>query len=93
MLFINYEWIRISVVPKEKLQLDLDIGLTSGVSFGSFHNSLTVMGKNSDQLGRAAHSKDSVSRFHKREISHGPYQVVWPLPSNANKDDISAEFV
>ncbi|KAE9456019.1 hypothetical protein C3L33_12067, partial [Rhododendron williamsianum] len=49
----------------------------------------------SDQrpVGRAVRSKDSVSRFHKREISHGPYQVVWPLPSNANKDDISAEFV
>ncbi|XP_058208717.1 uncharacterized protein LOC131321786 [Rhododendron vialii] len=55
--------------------------------------SLTVMGKNSDQRGRAVHSKDSASGFHKREISHGPYQVVWPLPSNANKDDISAEFV
>ncbi|KAG5552090.1 hypothetical protein RHGRI_010245 [Rhododendron griersonianum] len=55
--------------------------------------SLTVMGKNSDRSGRAVCSKDSVSRFHKREISHGPYQVVWPLPSNANKDDISAEFV
>ncbi|KAG5552077.1 hypothetical protein RHGRI_010236 [Rhododendron griersonianum] len=55
--------------------------------------SLTVMGKNSDQSGRAVRSKDSVSRFHKREISHGPYQAVWPLRSNANKDDISAEFV
>lgn len=54
---------------------------------------LTVTGKSSDQWVRAVSSKDKFSRYHKKEISHGPYQVVWPLPSNVNKDSISAEFV
>ena len=31
--------------------------------------------------------------YHKREISEGPYHVVWHLPSNNNKDVVSTEFV
>ncbi|EEF36490.1 small heat-shock protein, putative [Ricinus communis] len=50
---------------------------------------LTIMGKRSTQ----SWSNDSISAYHKREILQGPYQVVWPLPSNINKDRISAEFL
>ncbi|XP_019158889.1 PREDICTED: uncharacterized protein LOC109155718 [Ipomoea nil] len=35
---------------------------------------------------------DSVSAYHKRDILQGPYQLAWPLPSNVNKDSVSAEF-
>lgn len=38
-------------------------------------------------------SNDSFATYHKREISQGPYQVVWPLPAGANKDAVYAEFV
>ncbi|XP_057509834.1 uncharacterized protein LOC130792324 [Actinidia eriantha] len=54
---------------------------------------LTVMGTNSTRLWRVASANDRVSTYHKRDISQGPYQVVWQLPSIANKDSISAEFV
>ncbi|EYU31626.1 hypothetical protein ABFS82_13G040400 [Erythranthe guttata] len=30
--------------------------------------------------------------YHTREISEGPYRIVWPLPTNANKDNVSAEI-
>nr|GMD63912.1 putative small heat shock protein [Ipomoea batatas] len=36
---------------------------------------------------------DSVSAYHKRDILQGPYQLAWPLPSNVNKDSVSAEFL
>ncbi|THG16830.1 hypothetical protein TEA_003753 [Camellia sinensis var. sinensis] len=51
---------------------------------------LTVVAKNSNQCWRVASSNDT---YHKREISQGPYKVVWTLPSNLNKDGVSAEFV
>lgn len=35
---------------------------------------------------------NSVSAYHKRDILPGPYQLAWPLPSNVNKDSVSAEF-
>ncbi|XP_059452431.1 heat shock protein 16 [Corylus avellana] len=38
-------------------------------------------------------SNDSISTYHKREILQGPYQVVWPLPADVNKDSVSAEFL
>ncbi|KAI4325165.1 hypothetical protein MLD38_030585 [Melastoma candidum] len=34
---------------------------------------------------------DSILSFHKTEITRGPYEVVWPLPANANRDRVSAE--
>ncbi|XP_028113369.1 uncharacterized protein LOC114311431 [Camellia sinensis] len=51
---------------------------------------LTVVAKNSNQCWGVASSTDT---YHKREISQGPYKVVWTLPSNLNKDGVSAEFV
>ncbi|CAL5328520.1 unnamed protein product [Camellia sinensis] len=51
---------------------------------------LTVVAKNSNQCWRVASSNDT---YRKREISQGPYKVVWTLPSNLNKDGVSAEFV
>lgn len=34
----------------------------------------------------------SASSYHKQEISQGPYQVIWPLPTDANKENVSAEI-
>lgn len=36
---------------------------------------------------------DSTSAYLRREIVQGPYEVVWPLPVNVNKDSVSAEFM
>ncbi|XP_009799414.1 uncharacterized protein LOC107810043 [Nicotiana tabacum] len=56
--------------------------------------SLIVSGNRSAQWSKVATcSNDSVSSYHKREIVQGPYRVFWPLPTNANKDSVSAEFV
>ncbi|KAL3509049.1 hypothetical protein ACH5RR_028450 [Cinchona calisaya] len=38
-------------------------------------------------------SIDSISAYHRKEIAQGPYEIVWPLPDNVNKDNISAELV
>uniref|UniRef100_A0A5B6YJY7 SHSP domain-containing protein n=1 Tax=Davidia involucrata TaxID=16924 RepID=A0A5B6YJY7_DAVIN len=54
---------------------------------------LTVTGKRSTQWWKVESSNDSISAYHKREILQGPYQVVWPLPRNMNKDGVSAEFL
>ncbi|XVF14551.1 hypothetical protein REPUB_Repub09cG0071100 [Reevesia pubescens] len=56
---------------------------------------LTVTGQRSSQCWKLAAgcSNDSISAYHKREISQGPYQLVWPLPTNVNRDSISAEFL
>ncbi|XP_059664981.1 uncharacterized protein LOC132311200 [Cornus florida] len=55
---------------------------------------LTVAGKRSTQWWKVEScSNDLISAYHKREILQGPYQVVWPLPPNVNKDGVSAEFV
>ncbi|XVF60855.1 hypothetical protein PTKIN_Ptkin08bG0081600 [Pterospermum kingtungense] len=56
---------------------------------------LTVTGQRSSHCWKLAADcfNDSVSAYHKREISQGPYQVVWPLPTNVNSDSISAEFL
>ncbi|XP_009779651.2 uncharacterized protein [Nicotiana sylvestris] len=56
--------------------------------------SLIVSGNRSTQWSKVAtYSNGSVSSYHKREIVQGPYRVFWPLPTNANKDSVSAEFV
>ncbi|CAK7348154.1 unnamed protein product [Dovyalis caffra] len=50
---------------------------------------LIVMGKRSTKfwrIGAGGCSNDSISRYHKREILEGPYEVVWQLPSDGNKD-------
>ncbi|XP_021689581.2 22.7 kDa class IV heat shock protein isoform X2 [Hevea brasiliensis] len=51
---------------------------------------LLVMGKRSTQ---GCYLEKSISAYHKREILQGPYQVVWPLPSNVDRDSVSAEFL
>ncbi|MCD9560900.1 hypothetical protein HAX54_019723 [Datura stramonium] len=55
--------------------------------------SLIVSGSRSTQCKVASYLNDLVSAYHKKEIVQGPYRVFWPLPSNANKDRVSAEFV
>ncbi|KAK9153114.1 hypothetical protein Sjap_000594 [Stephania japonica] len=56
---------------------------------------LIVMGRRPTQWWRVAcGSEDFISRRRKEEDPNGrPYHVVWPLPSNVNKDGVSAEFV
>lgn len=55
---------------------------------------LIVTGNRATQWWKLAScSNDSISAYHKREILQGPYQVVWTLPANANKDRVSAQFV
>ncbi|XP_068666875.1 uncharacterized protein [Aristolochia californica] len=55
---------------------------------------LTVTGKRSSHWWKVANfSEDSHPKYLQREISRGPYQVVWPLPCDVNKDRVSAEFV
>ncbi|XP_065850941.1 uncharacterized protein [Euphorbia lathyris] len=49
---------------------------------------LRIMGKRCNEW-----SSESICAYHKREIIQGPYQVSWPLPSDANKDSVSAEFL
>ncbi|XP_078428245.1 uncharacterized protein LOC144700663 isoform X2 [Wolffia australiana] len=31
--------------------------------------------------------------YHQREILQGPYKLIWPLPSNVNRDSVSAELL
>ncbi|XP_074290077.1 uncharacterized protein LOC141616823 isoform X2 [Silene latifolia] len=55
---------------------------------------LIVRGKRSAKWWNATGcSNDSDMTYHKREISQGQYQVIWPIPAGANKDYISAEFM
>ncbi|XP_055824829.1 17.7 kDa class II heat shock protein [Solanum dulcamara] len=55
--------------------------------------SLIVSGNRRTQCKVSAYLNGLVSAYHKKEIVQGPYRVFWPLPSNANKDRVSAEFV
>nr|XP_010323663.1 uncharacterized protein LOC101259555 isoform X1 [Solanum lycopersicum] len=57
------------------------------------HKSLIVSGNRSTQCKVASYLNGLVSAYHKKEIVQGPYRVFWPLPSNANKNRVSAEFV
>ncbi|KAL1821346.1 uncharacterized protein LOC108217669 isoform X1 [Daucus carota subsp. sativus] len=58
------------------------------------NESLVVKGKRSVDLEKVAKSSDSsISGYHKMGIFQGPYHVSWPLPSNVDKDNVSAEFV
>lgn len=59
-----------------------------------FPGRLIVSGQRSTQCYKVTGlSNDSISAYHKKEIVRGPYQVVWPLPTNVNKDSIYAEFL
>uniref|UniRef100_A0A0D6R9F8 SHSP domain-containing protein n=1 Tax=Araucaria cunninghamii TaxID=56994 RepID=A0A0D6R9F8_ARACU len=52
---------------------------------------LIVTGKRSTEWWKEGNDKSAV--YHKRELSEGPYHVVWQLPANSNKDAVSAEFI
>lgn len=52
---------------------------------------LVVTGQRSTEWWRDGNEKCAV--YHKRELSEGPYRVLWHLPGNSNKDAVSAEFV
>lgn len=55
---------------------------------------LIVTGRRSTQRLKVSDvSEDSNPTYLRREITQGPYQVVWPLPINVNKDGVSAEFI
>ncbi|KAI3457095.1 hypothetical protein Pfo_013758 [Paulownia fortunei] len=54
--------------------------------------SLIVNGNRSNWSCGAANSNNSASSYHRREILQGPYRIVWPLPTNANKENVSAEI-
>ncbi|KAK9222894.1 hypothetical protein WN944_011334 [Citrus x changshan-huyou] len=55
---------------------------------------LTVMAKHSTECWKVAGcSNGSISAYHRREYGGEPYQIVWTLPTNVDKDTISAEFL
>ncbi|KAJ4871764.1 alpha-crystallin domain 32.1 [Raphanus sativus] len=55
---------------------------------------LTVTGRRTAVCQKAdAGTKGSICGYHKQEILQGPFKVSWPLPSNVNKDNVSAEFM
>ncbi|XP_020571179.1 17.2 kDa class II heat shock protein [Phalaenopsis equestris] len=56
---------------------------------------LTITGKRilHQQWRTMNSSADSNVTYHHKEILQGPYEVIWPLPKNINRDQISAEFV
>ncbi|XP_051125821.1 uncharacterized protein LOC127247831 isoform X2 [Andrographis paniculata] len=56
------------------------------------NQSLIVTGHRSNWSCEAANLNKSDSLYHRREMLQGPYRVVWQLPSNANKENVSAEI-
>ncbi|CAH8354403.1 unnamed protein product [Eruca vesicaria subsp. sativa] len=55
---------------------------------------LTVTGRRTAVCQKVdAGTKGSICGYHKQEILQGPFKVSWPLPSNVNKDNVSAEFM
>ncbi|KAK6134347.1 hypothetical protein DH2020_031911 [Rehmannia glutinosa] len=55
-------------------------------------HSLIVTGNRSNWSCGAASTNKSSSSYHRREILRGPYRIVWPLPTNANKESVSAQI-
>ncbi|KAK6157526.1 hypothetical protein DH2020_011774 [Rehmannia glutinosa] len=55
-------------------------------------HSLIVTGNRSNWSCGAASTNKSSSSYHRREILRGPYRIVWPLPTNANKENVSAQI-
>ncbi|KAF5184304.1 alpha-crystallin domain 32.1 [Thalictrum thalictroides] len=86
-------------VAESKWHYVMTVELPAGSSMNSIRvevdeRNLIVMGKRSTQRWRASSgSRDSVSTYQNRDTIQGPYQIVWPLPNNVNKDRISAEIV
>ncbi|KAG5231865.1 hypothetical protein OIU76_005299 [Salix suchowensis] len=70
-----------------------------GVNFNDIRveihgQNLKVTGKRSNQSWkRAPEGCSSILRYHKRDILEGPYEIVWRLPVDGNKDSVSAEFL
>lgn len=55
---------------------------------------LNVMAKHSTECWKVAGcSNGSISAYRRREYRGEPYQIVWPLPTNVDKDTILAEFL
>ncbi|KAG7653295.1 HSP20-like chaperone [Arabidopsis suecica] len=55
---------------------------------------LTVTGRRTSICQKVdAGTKASILGYHKQEILQGAFKVSWPLPSNVNKDNVSAEFM
>lgn len=54
--------------------------------------SLIISGSRLNLSCGAACSNKSVMSYHRREILQGPYRIVWPLPSNTKKENVSAEI-
>jgi len=58
------------------------------------NTNLTVTGRRTSICQKVdAGTKASILGYHKQEILQGPFKVSWPLPSNVNKDNVSAEFM
>ncbi|KAL1202104.1 18.8 kDa class II heat shock protein [Cardamine amara subsp. amara] len=58
------------------------------------NTNLTVTGRRTSICQKVnAGTKDTIFGYLKQEILQGPFKVSWPLPSNANKDNVSAEFM
>ncbi|KAL3848710.1 hypothetical protein ACJIZ3_010592 [Penstemon smallii] len=60
------------------------------------NESLIVTGNRSSSWSCRSSSvcsnKSAASSYHKKEILQGPFRFAWPLPTNANKDNVSAEI-
>ncbi|XP_073058351.1 uncharacterized protein [Primulina eburnea] len=54
--------------------------------------SLIVSGNRSTLSCGVGSCNSNKSAFHKQEIAQGPYQVIWPLPTDADKENVSAEI-
>ncbi|KAH6785447.1 hypothetical protein C2S53_004929 [Perilla frutescens var. hirtella] len=54
--------------------------------------SLIISGKRLNWSCGAACSNKSAMSYHRRELLRGPYRIVWPLPNNTNKENVSAEI-
>lgn len=54
---------------------------------------LMVIGRRSIQCGVSnCSSENTTAAYNPRETAKGPYKIVWPLPTNVNKDSVSAEY-
>ncbi|XP_020100910.1 uncharacterized protein LOC109718867 isoform X1 [Ananas comosus] len=55
---------------------------------------LTVTGERSIQQQTAQiYPENCRPKYHQKQILQGPYRVVWALPNDANKDNVTAKFV
>lgn len=57
--------------------------------------SLTITGKRvmQQQWRNLMSFRDLNLIYHRKEILQGPYEVIWPLPKDIDRDRVSAEFV